>query len=117
MHAFCRHAGPDGRAFRRVHLLWIVPLAMAAAVGLFIGVGFLVTWLWRVTITDVFGVKTISFWQAWGLLLLSQLLFKAHVYQALPIRSRVLHRMMDEMEARQAGTPGADTPAPEVGGA
>jgi len=32
-----------------------------------------------VTLGDIFGVKPISFWQAWGLMLLSQILFKAHM--------------------------------------
>ena len=76
---------------RRAHLFWIAPIAIAGAFGLFVGIGFLMTWLWRVTISDIFGVKNISFWQAWGLLLLGQLLFKANVRQKLPTRRRHLH--------------------------
>ena len=34
---------------RRHHLVWIIPLGLIAAVGLFYGLGILVTWLWRVT--------------------------------------------------------------------
>ncbi len=67
------------RRFLRRNLFWIAPLGVIAAGGLFIGVGFLVAWLWRVTLGDIFGVKPISFWQAWGLILLSQILFKANV--------------------------------------
>ena len=67
------------RRFFRRNLLWIAPLGGIAGVGMFIGLGFLVTWLWRVTLGDIFRFKPISFWQAWGLILLSQILFKANV--------------------------------------
>ena len=33
----------------------------------------------RVTVVDIFAFKPISFWQAWGLILLSQILFKANI--------------------------------------
>jgi hypothetical protein len=67
------------RRFMRRNMLWLVPLGMAAGVGMFIGLGFLVAWLWRVTLVDIFAIKPISFWQAWGLVLLAQILFKANV--------------------------------------
>ena len=70
------------RRFRR-HLPWIVPTVLLAAVGLFFGLGHLVVWLWRVTLVDIFSVKQISFWQAWGLIVLSQILFKAHIQQTM----------------------------------
>ena len=67
------------RRFMRQNFIWLVPLGMLAGTGLFIGLGFLVVWLWRVTLADLFGFKLISFWQAWGLILLSQILFKANM--------------------------------------
>ena len=67
------------RRFFRRNFFWLAPLGAVAGVGLFIGLGFLVAWLWRVTLGDIFGLKAISFWQAWGLILLSQILFKANV--------------------------------------
>jgi hypothetical protein len=82
---------------RPAHLVWIVPLAIAAAFGLFVGVGFLTAWLWRETISDIFGVKSISFWQAWGLLLLGQLLFKASVHRNVSTRVRDRHRQREEV--------------------
>ena len=66
------------RRFRR-NLPWIVPLALLGAAAIFFGLGQLVVWLWRVTVVDLFAWKAISFWQAWGLILLSQILFKANV--------------------------------------
>lgn len=71
------------RRFLRQNFLWLVPLGMIAGTGMFIGMGFLVRWLWRVTVADIFGWKLISFWQAWGLILLSQILFKAHVQSTM----------------------------------
>lgn len=67
------------RRFLRRNLGWIAPLGLLAAVGFFLGIGNLVEWLWRVTVVDIFAFKPISFWQAWGLVLLSQILFKANI--------------------------------------
>jgi len=66
------------RRFLR-NLPWLLPVFLVLGAGLFIGVGNLVVWLWRVTVVDLFAFKAISFWQAWGLILLSQILFKANV--------------------------------------
>jgi len=71
--------GPGGRRRRLRNLVWLAPLALVAGVALFFGIGKLVEWLWRVTLVDIFAIKPISFWQAWGLILLSQILFKANV--------------------------------------
>lgn len=81
------------RRFLRRNLFWLVPLGMVAGVGLFIGLGFLVAWLWRVTLGDIFGVKPISFWQAWGLMLLSQILFKANMQRSVAAGPRHRRRM------------------------
>ena len=67
------------RRFFRRNFVWLVPLVVAAAFGFFFGIGKLVEWLWRVTVVDIFGFKPISFWQAWGLIVLSQILFKANM--------------------------------------
>ena len=75
---FTAHGG-DRRGLARRNLAWIAPLAVAVAIGLFFGLGNLVEWLWRVTLVDIFAVKPISFWQAWGLILLAQILFKANL--------------------------------------
>jgi hypothetical protein len=66
------------RRFLR-NLPWIVPLALVGGAAFFYGLGKLVVWLWRVTLVDIFAIKPISFWQAWGLILLSQILFKANI--------------------------------------
>jgi hypothetical protein len=66
------------RRFLR-NLPWLIPVFIVVGTGLFFGIGHLVAWLWRVTLVDIFAIKPISFWQAWGLILLSQFLFKAHM--------------------------------------
>ena len=80
MNAIFAARGRDGRRrINREHLAWLIPLGMVMGVGFFLGIGTLVAWLWRVTVADIFGFKLISFWQAWGLLLLAQFLFKANM--------------------------------------
>ena len=80
MNAFFAARDNNGRRrINRRHLVWIAPLAVTVGVGLFFGIGTLVAWLWRVTVVDIFAFKPISFWQAWGLILLSQILFKANM--------------------------------------
>ena len=66
------------RRFRR-NLPWIIPAVLVVGTGLFYGLGKLVVWLWLVTLVDIFGIKPISFWQAWGLILLAQIFFKANM--------------------------------------
>lgn len=92
------------RRFRPENLIWIIPLVMIAAVGFFFGIGNLVKWLWRVTLVDIFAIKPISFWQAWGLLLLAQFLFKANM-QPTTRTGRWRHR----------GAPAGDAPEREPG--
>lgn len=45
-------------------------------IALIFGFGFLVMKLWNALMPDIFGLKEISYWQAWGLFLLSTILFK-----------------------------------------
>ena len=98
------------RRWMRRNWLWMLPVGAVAGTGMFIAVGFLVTWLWRVTVGDIFGFKAISFWQAWGLILLSQILFKANMQRSYPMgptsRRRLGH--FDRPSAEASG------PEPEV---
>ena len=54
--------------------LAIVGLSIAAGLALLFG--FILMWLWNWLMPDIFGLPTISFWQAWGLVLLSHILVK-----------------------------------------
>lgn len=56
--------------FRRFRFL--IPLAIVAFIGLFT---YAVYALWNGVLIDVIGVKTITYWQALGILVLSKILF------------------------------------------
>ena len=46
-----------------------------AGVGLLFLFGWVVMLLWNWLMPEIFGLKTVTYWQAWGLLLLSSILF------------------------------------------
>ncbi len=50
-------------------------VVIAAAMALILG--FAVMWLWNWLMPDIFGLTKITFWQAWGLVVLSHILFKS----------------------------------------
>jgi hypothetical protein len=108
MHTFDIHLDPGRKRRIRARLLWMAPLAIVVAPLFVTAIGYLTAWLWRETISDIFGVRPISFWQALGLLILGQLLFKASVHRS--VSTRVRHHMHDECCRRatpETGTPGA----------
>ena len=47
------------------------------AVGLALLFGFVVRWLWNWLMPEIFGLPEIRYWQAWGLVLLAHIFFKA----------------------------------------
>ena len=51
-------------------------LGLAAAAGLFFVFGWVVMSLWNWLMPAIFGLGTVTYWQAWGLLVLSSILFK-----------------------------------------
>ncbi|GEM_PF-1213566 len=65
----------------------LIGILVAAGVALFFG--FVVMWLWNWLMPDIFGLNKISFWQAWGLVVLSHILFKSFPHPP--------HRRHDEM--------------------
>ena len=58
----------------------LVGAAMGILIGLFILAIFTVIfrWLWNTTMPDVFGVKSLTFWQALKILILAGILFGGH---------------------------------------
>ena len=59
---------------RRYRFLRVLKIALFAALAL-TAFGFLVMGLWNVLMPGIFAVRTISFWQALGLLVLCKILF------------------------------------------
>jgi hypothetical protein len=57
----------------RVVGLAVIGVAFAALMALIFG--FLVKWLWNWLMPDIFGLAPISYWQAFGLILLAKLFF------------------------------------------
>jgi hypothetical protein len=50
-------------------------LVLFAGIALLLGLVVMVLWNWLMP--DLFGLKQLSYWQAWGLVLLAHILFKA----------------------------------------
>ncbi len=63
-----------GSKILKVAGLIIGGLAMATLMGFVFGL--LVMWLWNWLMPELFGLKAISFWQAWGIVVLSHILIK-----------------------------------------
>ncbi len=59
------------RSHRFVRVLMFLPLVVAF-IALF---GFIVMWLWNWLMPTLFGLKTIGYWQALGIFVLSKILF------------------------------------------
>ena len=56
----------------RAALFILAPIAFVAFVTLG---GWVVSWLWNALLTPLFGLPTVTFWQALGILALSRILF------------------------------------------
>jgi len=53
----------------------VLIIVVAAAIAMVLALSTMLLWNWLMP--DIFGLKTISFWQALGLLLLTTLLFRS----------------------------------------
>ncbi|MDO9536259.1 MAG: hypothetical protein Q7J85_13270 [Bacillota bacterium] len=51
------------------------PVILLMIVALFFLIVALLQWLWNITIPEVFGLKSVSYWQAFRLLIIAALLF------------------------------------------
>lgn len=69
MHEMWRRARPFARAG-----MIVGGLALAAAIALLFGL--FVMWLWNWLMPELFGFKALTYWQAWGLVVLAHILFK-----------------------------------------
>ena len=84
-------------------LIWIAPLAiLGMAVFITLG-GEIVKFLWNSLLPSLFGVRTISFWQALGILILCRILFGGSGWRGGHFRSHMRRHMEQRMEERCAG--------------
>ncbi len=84
---------------RRKKLFFIAPLAiLGIALFIIIGSG-LVMYLWNWLLPPLFGWHTITWWQAFGLLVLCRILFGSHGWRG-GTRSNVRERMRERMADR-----------------
>ena len=54
-----------------------VLMGILIAAGMALLFGFVVMWLWNWLMPGIFGLTQITFWQAWGLVVLAHILFKS----------------------------------------
>jgi hypothetical protein len=76
---------------RRKRILMFAPLGLLAMAAF----GFVVMLLWNWLMPNLFGLREISYWQAWGLFLLAKILFG---FRGGPSGGNWRHRMMERCE-------------------
>ena len=79
-------------------------------IGLLFLFGWVVMLLWNWLMPDIFGLKRLTYWQAWGLLILSHILFKGFGSGHSSVRSdrkrrKHLRSYMQEEQAAAEETP------------
>ena len=65
-----------------LRILKYVALGLVVGTALIFLLGFVVMWLWNWLMPDIFGLPPITYWQAWGLLLLAHLLLGGGQHEA-----------------------------------
>jgi hypothetical protein len=80
---------------RRNRGIRIVKFAVIAVIGMAI-FGFIVMSLWNWLMPSLFALRAITFWEAWGVLLLSRILFGS--FGGGRYRGHWRHRMMERWE-------------------
>jgi hypothetical protein len=81
--------------------------------GLLFLFGLVVMWLWNWLMPDIFGLPELGYWQAWGLLILSTILFKKFDFGSDDSKSRRADRKrkrkLREYMQESGDSPSADT--------
>ena len=62
---------------RALKIAMMIVGGVALGIALAFVLGFVVQALWNWLMPDIFGLSKITFWQAWGLVVLSHILFKS----------------------------------------
>ncbi|MCD4796599.1 MAG: hypothetical protein K8R49_05460 [Candidatus Cloacimonetes bacterium] len=56
----------------------LIPLFIIGGIGLVFLLGWVVQLLWNATVSEIFDVKTITYWQALMIIILCKILFGSH---------------------------------------
>jgi len=67
----------DNRTGKALRIIGMVFVGLVFAVLFALVFGFLVKWIWNLLMPGLFGLSAISYWQAFGLVILAKLLFGA----------------------------------------
>ncbi len=65
----------NGRARKILRIIGMVFVGLIFAILFALVFGFLVKWLWNFLMPELFGIKQITYWQAFGMVILAKLLF------------------------------------------
>ncbi|HUW41691.1 MAG TPA: hypothetical protein VMV90_11850 [Rectinemataceae bacterium] len=83
------------------------------AVGLAALFGFVFMWLWNALMPRIFKLPTVGYWEGWGLVILSSILFKGrshnHPFSAEHRRKRFLRERMRGESAESGNDGSAET--------
>ena len=58
-----------------MEMLLIAPFVVVLIISIILLVSAILRWLWNMTMPEVFGLKNITFWQAFRILIISAVLF------------------------------------------
>ena len=114
-----KHPGCDPDSWweeRRLGMKIFLGILMGiGVVGLIFLFGWVVMLLWNWLMPSIFGLKQLTYWQAWGLLILSSILFKdfpssndSSCKQQDRRRKKELRKLMDEEVIRPDNPPESD---------
>ena len=70
-----QYPSSDGRARKVLRIIGMVFVGVIFAVLFALVFGFIVKWLWNALMPDLFGLTQITYWQAFGIVVLAKLLF------------------------------------------
>ena len=102
------------KKFRELRLpfkILIISGGIAVVLGFTFLFGFLVMLLWNWVMPDIFGLRRIDYWHAWGLVLLSHILFKSWGGRHWGSGRHRVHRRLEPDSCQGEKTP---APAGEV---
>jgi hypothetical protein len=81
--------GSVSAMFGLIAVLWVIVTTFIAAAVL--------KWLWNITLPELFGFKTVRYWQAFRLMIIAQLIFGPSFLSLTSPASRSPSSIMDSM--------------------